>query len=114
MARSFRASLGNHFYQGNLFVATLRCQALIRVQFREDYEGYEVTSIERWFAHDANSGIYGRLRDVTPRPDGDLYVSTSNRDGRAELRRNDDKILRLKFETTEVGPWMRTNFPWAD
>ena len=89
---------GINFYRGDLFVATLRSQALIRIRFEQDYEGYNVAQIERWFARDRNNGIYGRLRDVTVGPDGHLYVTTSNTDGRAELRPNDDKILRLKFE----------------
>ncbi len=92
---------GMTFYRGDLFVATLGSQALIRVQFEETYEGYEITNIERWFARDLNKGIYGRLRDVTVGPDGHLYVLTCNTDGRAELRPNDDKILRLKFEPPE-------------
>ncbi len=92
---------GMTFYRGDLFVATLRSQALIRIQFEDDNEDYKVTNIERWFARDPKNGIYGRLRDVTVGPDGHLYVLTSNTDGRAELRPNDDKILRLKFETPE-------------
>ncbi len=88
---------GITFFRGDLFVATLRSEALIRIQF-EDHEVYRVTRIDRWFAREVHKGIYGRLRDVTPGPDGHLYVLTSNTDGRAALRPNDDKILRLKFE----------------
>ncbi len=91
---------GMTFFRGDLFVATLRCQALIRIRFIKD-QNYEIDRIERWFARDFGNGIYGRLRDVTVGPDGHLYVLTSNTDGRAELRPNDDKILRLKFEPQE-------------
>ena len=91
---------GITFYRGDLFVATLRSETLIRIQF-EDHKDYKVARIERWFAHDWKHGIYGRLRDVTMGPDGHLYVLTSNTDGRAELRPSDDKILRLRFQTTE-------------
>ena len=92
---------GMTFYRGDLFVATLGSQALIHIRFKEDRKEYEIAGIERWFARDLGSGIYGRLRDVTVGPDGHLYVLTSNTDGRAELRPNDDKILRLKFEGPE-------------
>ena len=89
------------FYRGDLFVATLRSEALIRIRFKKDSKAYEIDSIERWFARDLANGIYGRLRDVTIGPDGHLYVVTGNTDGRALLRPNDDKILRLKFEPSE-------------
>ncbi|HYF13872.1 MAG TPA: PQQ-dependent sugar dehydrogenase [Phycisphaerales bacterium] len=37
----------------------------------------------------------GRVRCIAVGPDGGLYVSTSNRDGRAEPREGDDKIVRV-------------------
>ena len=41
-------------------------------------------------------GRYGRLRTVVEGPRGCLYVLTSNRDGRGEPTRADDRILRVR------------------
>jgi len=38
---------------------------------------------------------YGRIRDVAEGPDGLLYFSTSNRDGRGNPTSDDDRIMRL-------------------
>jgi len=46
------------------------------------------------YADSALTG-YGRLRDVVQGPDGYLYVSTSNRDGRGTPVPEDDRVLRL-------------------
>jgi glucose/arabinose dehydrogenase len=41
------------------------------------------------------SGIYGRLRDVLVAPNGDIYIATSNRDGRGSPTDADDRIIQL-------------------
>ncbi|MBF6329518.1 PQQ-dependent sugar dehydrogenase [Nocardia transvalensis] len=38
---------------------------------------------------------YGRLRTVEVAPDGALWLTTSNTDGRGDIRRGDDRIIRF-------------------
>ena len=72
-------------FKGNFFFGCLRGEMLIRVAL----DGRRVLGQE---------GIvnnYGRIRDVADGPDGYLYFSTSNRDGRGKPAEDDDRILRL-------------------
>lgn len=78
--------------RGDLFVATLRSECLVRIRLDEQNR---VKAIERWF-----SGRYGRLRDVAVGPDGAIYFLTNNMDGRGIPREGDDRIYRM----TPAGP----------
>ncbi len=87
----YRGNLLPHL-RGDLFVATLKSKALIRIRLDKKEK---VTRIERWFATDSDEGRYGRLRDVVEGPDGALYFLTNNRDGRGEPKPGDDRIYRI-------------------
>jgi hypothetical protein len=42
------------------------------------------------------TGQYGRLRTVVAAPNGTLWFTTSNRDGRGSPRDGDDRILQFQ------------------
>lgn len=86
---------GITFVNNDLFVATLRSEALIRIRMETADGDFRVSAIERWFATDNFSSKYGRLRNVVTGPDNSMYVLTSNRDERGSPRPDDDKILRI-------------------
>ena len=73
-------------FKGNFFFGCLRGEGLQRVVL----DGRAVRSDERMF-----QGAYGRIREVAEGPDGALYFSTSNRDGRGSPTADDDRIMRI-------------------
>jgi glucose/arabinose dehydrogenase len=69
-----------------IWMAALRGQRLWQIPIRGEGVGKPVAYfIER----------YGRLRTVATAPDGTLWLSTSNHDGRGDPRDGDDRILRV-------------------
>jgi glucose/arabinose dehydrogenase len=73
-------------WTGDFVFATLRGEQLRRLELR----GGEITADEPLLRN-----RFGRLRTVVEGPDGDLYVLTSNRDGRGVPAARDDRILRV-------------------
>ena len=73
-------------FKGNFFLGCLRGTRIIRVVL----DGRRVVSEENLL-----EGNYGRIRDIAEGPDGFIYFSTSNRDGRGKPASDDDRIMRL-------------------
>jgi glucose/arabinose dehydrogenase len=73
-------------FRGNLFFGCLRGERIIRVVL----DGRRVVSQENLLEKK-----YGRIRDIAEGPDGLIYFSTSNRDGRGTPASDDDRIMRL-------------------
>jgi glucose/arabinose dehydrogenase len=81
---------GLAFLDGYLWAASLRGQRIWRIPVTDRGVGR---------AQDFFVGAYGRLRTITAAPDGNLWVTTSNRDGRARSpypRPADDRILIVR------------------
>lgn len=72
-------------FKGNFFFGCLRGEMLIRVAL----DGRRVVGQEGVVKE------YGRIREVAEGPDGYLYFSTSNKDGRGKPTSDDDRIMRL-------------------
>ena len=73
-------------FRGNFFFGCLKGERIIRVVL----DGRKVVSQENLLERK-----YGRIRDVAEGPDGAIYFSTSNHDGRGKPASDDDRILRL-------------------
>ncbi len=83
------APSGIAFVDGKLYWAGLRGSSLYRATVQADGS---VTDFQTRL-----TDAYGRLRAVVLGPDGALYVTTSNRDGRGTVRAGDDKILKINL-----------------
>lgn len=77
---------GGDFVDGSFFFAGLRGVTL----YEAVIENENVTEVKEHF-----SGEYGRLREVITGPDGMLYITTSNRDGRGRPGTTDDRVIRV-------------------
>lgn len=82
---------GAAILDGSLWAAALRGQRMWRVPLSDD-GGVETP--EALF-----TGEFGRLRAVEVAPDGTLWVTTSNRDGRGTPVPEDDRILSITPES---------------
>ena len=76
-------------WSGSLLVTSLRGAALYRLRLADG--GGRVVEREELFR-----GEYGRLRDVMVGPEGEVYLATSNRDGRGRPASDDDRILVIR------------------
>jgi glucose/arabinose dehydrogenase len=80
-------------WRGSLLVGSLGAKHLHRVVF-DRADPRHVVLHEVYFDGDPPNGL-GRIRDVVMGPDGELYVTTSNCDGRGTCPADGDKIFRI-------------------
>lgn len=78
---------GLAYLDGSLWAGALRGRRLWEVPVTADGTGKP----RGWFV-----GDHGRLRTVVVTPEGRLWVTTSNRDGRGDPSEEDDRILEIE------------------
>lgn len=79
---------GNLFpeFKNNFFFGALKGEMIVRLVF----EGRKITAHDELFKKE-----FGRIREIAEAPDGSIWFSTSNRDGRGDAAKTDDRILRI-------------------
>jgi len=82
------APAGMVYHSGSIFFSGLRGETLYEAQI----ENGEVIKLKSHFRKE-----FGRLRAVVKYND-DLYISTSNTDGRGKVKEGDDKIIKIPLE----------------
>lgn len=82
------APAGLVYLNGNLFFTGLRGEALYQAKIDSNNNLTLQTNFKSEF---------GRLRAIVTGPDGALYIATSNRDGRGQVKDGDDKIIKIKL-----------------
>ncbi len=85
---------GIAYWRGSIWLAGLRGQQLWQIPLLPGDGGADGQLTDTPIPH--LTGAYGRLRTVVVAPDGSLWLTTSNTDGRGDLRAGDDRILRLQ------------------
>jgi glucose/arabinose dehydrogenase len=86
---------GNLFpeFKNNFFFGALKGEAIIRLVL----DGRRIVSQDKLLEKQM-----GRIREIAESADGSIYFSTSNRDGRGDPTKEDDRILRIVPETSKV------------
>ena len=79
---------GNLFpeFKNNFFFGALKSESIIRLVM----DGRKIVARDELFKKE-----YGRIREIAEAPDGSIWFSTSNRDGRGDAKQTDDRILRI-------------------
>lgn len=80
------APAGLAYASGSLYFGGLRGQSLYEAKIEDG----DTVSVRSHYREE-----FGRLRDVAHGPEGSLFVTTSNRDGRGQPASDDDRILKV-------------------
>ncbi len=77
-------------FKNNLFFGALAGEGLYRLTI-DPKNAKRISAFEKM-----KEVEFGRIREVVQGPDGAIYFSTSNRDGRGKVRNGDDTIYRIE------------------
>jgi len=77
-------------WKNSAFVGALKGEQLRRLVLERSATGWRITGEAPLFTAEI-----GRIRAVAVGPEGHVYFTSSNRDGRGEVRRGDDKLFRI-------------------
>lgn len=79
------APAGLSYLDGKFYFGGLRGEALYRIS--KENGSFKLDTFFK--------GEFGRIREVVSGPDGMLYITTSNKDGRGKPKAGDDKVIRI-------------------
>lgn len=79
-------------FTNTFLFGTLKGEGIIKLNIDEE-DPRNILSHKKLFHKQ-----YGRIREIAQSPNGDIYFSTSNRDGRGPLFEGDDKIYKISIK----------------
>lgn len=89
-------------WNNSLLLVSLKAARLTQLQLNQ--ERTQVIKEKQFFVD-----AYGRLRDLCISPDGRVFISTSNRDGRGNPSQDDDKIIEISANSSSIKEGINDN-----